>query len=109
IISCLITLVEIFIAAPPEGGPAPVTPVSHRPHNRRANARHDAARAPLERYVNPRKAAWPQADFVVGNPPFIGAASVRRALSDGYTEALRGAWREAPESADFVMHWWHIA
>ncbi len=69
----------------------------------------DSARVPVERYVNPRKAAWPEADFVVGNPPFIGASSIRRALGDGYAEALRGAWPDVPESADFVMYWWHHA
>jgi hypothetical protein len=30
------------------------------------------ARTPLQRYINPRKATWPQADYIVGNPPFIG-------------------------------------
>jgi hypothetical protein len=69
----------------------------------------DSARVPLERYVNPRKAEWPQADFIVGNPPFIGAASLRRALGDGYADALRATWKDVPESADFVMHWWHHA
>ncbi|MBQ4853987.1 class I SAM-dependent DNA methyltransferase [Rhodanobacter sp. B2A1Ga4] len=69
----------------------------------------DSKRVPLERYVNPRKAAWPEADFVVGNPPFIGASSIRRALGDGYAEALRATWTEVPESADFVMYWWHHA
>ena len=28
---------------------------------------------------------------------------------DGYAEALRGAWPAVPESADFVMYWWHHA
>jgi hypothetical protein len=69
----------------------------------------DSARVPLERYVNPRKAAWPDADFVVGNPPFIGNKRMRTALGDGYVEALRGAWPDVPESADFVMYWWHHA
>jgi hypothetical protein len=69
----------------------------------------DSVRVPLERYVNPRKAVWPEVDFVVGNPPFIGASSIRRALGDGYSEALRGAWPDVPESADFVMYWWHHA
>ncbi|WP_405041624.1 type IIL restriction-modification enzyme MmeI, partial [Polaromonas sp.] len=54
-------------------------------------------------------AAWPAADFIVGNPPFIGASTLRAALSDGYVQALRGAWPEVPESADFVMYWWHQA
>ena len=63
----------------------------------------------VERYINPRPALWPAADFVVGNPPFIGAANVRRALGDGYTDALRASWKQVPESADFVMHWWDRA
>jgi very-short-patch-repair endonuclease len=70
----------------------------------------DSARVPIEHYVNPRKAAWPQADYVVGNPPFLGKGEkLRFALGDGYVEALRSAWPEVPESADFVMYWWHHA
>jgi hypothetical protein len=69
----------------------------------------EAAQIPLERYTHPRPATWPQADYIVGNPPFIGAAAMRQALGDGYTEALRAAWPEVPDSADFVMFWWHHA
>jgi hypothetical protein len=69
----------------------------------------ETARVPLEVYANPRSAEWPAADYVVGNPPFIGASSMRQALGDGYTEALRAAWPDVPESADFVMIWWHKA
>lgn len=69
----------------------------------------ETARVPVERYVNPRKAAWPKADFVVGNPPFIGNKRMRLALGDGYVEALRSAWPEVPETSDFVMYWWHYA
>ena len=60
-------------------------------------------------YLAPAKAAWPAADYIVGNPPFIGAATMRRALGDGYVDAVRGTWKAVPESADFVMYWWHIA
>ena len=35
------------------------------------------------------------ADFIVGNPPFIGNKRMRLALGDGYVEALRSAWRRA--------------
>lgn len=69
----------------------------------------ETARVPVERYVNPRKAAWPQADFVVGNPPFIGTKRMKAALGEGYVEALRGTWPEVPESADLVMYWWNHA
>ena len=60
-------------------------------------------------YLNPRQAQWPQADFIVGNPPFIGAKYLRSALGDGYADALREAWPAVPESADFVMYWWFRA
>ena len=69
----------------------------------------ETARVPVERYVNPHRATWPAADFIVGNPPFIGAGWMRTALGDGYAEAVRAAWPEVPESADFVMYWWHQA
>ena len=69
----------------------------------------ETAQVPLERYLNPRCAEWPAADVVVGNPPFIGASTMRAALGDGYVDALRGVWREVPDSADFVMFWWHHA
>ena len=29
----------------------------------------ETARVPVYRYVNPRRAEWPAADFIVGNPP----------------------------------------
>jgi len=69
----------------------------------------DTARVPLLNYVNPRAAEWPKADFIVGNPPFIGAARMREALSNGYTEAVREAHAEVGESSDFVMYWWNVA
>ncbi len=69
----------------------------------------DSARIALERYRNPRPAAWPVADYIVGNPPFIGNKRMREALGDGYVEALRAAYPAVPESADLVMFWWHCA
>ncbi len=54
-------------------------------------------------------APWPEAEFIVGNPPFIGPARMRDALGDAYTEALRSAYPDVPESADLVMFWWDRA
>jgi hypothetical protein len=48
----------------------------------------ETALVPQWRYLNPRPAEWPQADFIVGNPPFIGKLKMREALGDGYVEAL---------------------
>jgi hypothetical protein len=66
-------------------------------------------RVPLLTYTNPRPAQWPQADFIVGNPPFIGTARMREDLGDGYAETLRATYPNVPESADFVLYWWHKA
>jgi hypothetical protein len=52
----------------------------------------EAAQVPQWRYVNPRPAEWPAADFIVGNPPFIGAGPMRDALGDGYAQTLRATW-----------------
>lgn len=53
--------------------------------------------------------AWPQAEFIVGNPPFIGAKYLRGILGDDYTEALWNSNQRVPQSADFVMQWWDRA
>lgn len=55
-------------------------------------------------------AAWPRADFVVGNPPFLGKLNVKADLGSEYAATLRKAYRgEVADSADFVMYWWHKA
>ena len=69
----------------------------------------DTARVAVERYVNPRKAEWPKADFVVGNPPFIGNKRMRAVLGDEYVACLRDVYDDVPENADYVMYWWHRA
>jgi hypothetical protein len=67
------------------------------------------AREPVYTYTHPRPATWPEADYIVGNPPFIGTARMREALGDGYTEALRAVYPNVPDSADLVMFWWDKA
>ena len=69
----------------------------------------DSARRPVLNYVNARRAEWPRADFIVGNPPFLGNWRMRGELGDGYTETLRSVYSEVPETADYVMYWWHRA
>ncbi|MEY8842052.1 class I SAM-dependent DNA methyltransferase, partial [Cribrihabitans sp. XS_ASV171] len=67
------------------------------------------ARVAVLDYLKPAPAKWPEADFIVGNPPFIGNKRMRDALGDGYTEALWKAYPKMPHSADFVMFWWEKA
>lgn len=52
------------------------------------------------------RAAWPTANVVVGNPPFLGASKHLRELGDDYTGKLRAAYQGmVPESADLVSYW----
>ncbi|MHC8509855.1 MAG: class I SAM-dependent DNA methyltransferase [Rhodospirillales bacterium] len=60
-------------------------------------------------YESPAPAKWPEADFIVGNPPFLGGQNLRRDLGDGYAEALWKVYPKLPNSIDFVMYWWHKA
>lgn len=62
-----------------------------------------------EIYPNPRRPDWPTAEFIVGNPPFIGGKDVRARLRSGEAEALWAANPQMNESADFVMYWWDRA
>ena len=60
------------------------------------------------RYINPKPAKWPDADFIVGNPPFIGGKVRRAKLGSEYSDALFDAYRHISKNKDFVMHWWDI-
>lgn len=67
------------------------------------------AQIELYTYENPRRAVWPDAEFIVGNPPFIGGGDMREELGDGYAEACWKARKNVSGGADFVMHFWDEA
>lgn len=69
----------------------------------------ESAQVPEYEYVGPSRAEWPRADFIVGNPPFVGNKRMRFTLGDGYVEALRQAHSDVPDTSDFVMYWWNKA
>ena len=58
---------------------------------------------------NPMLPDWPEAEFIVGNPPFIGGKDLRARLGGDYAETLWRANPRVPRSADFVMQWWDRA
>lgn len=60
-------------------------------------------------YPNARSPAWPEADFIVGNPPFSGVRLMRSTLGSSYVDALRTAYPNVPETSDYVLYWWHRA
>ncbi|WP_293920230.1 class I SAM-dependent DNA methyltransferase [Sphingobium sp. UBA5915] len=69
----------------------------------------ETGRLEVYRYIKPRATKWPKADFIVGNPPFIGNKRMRERLGDGYTKAIRSSFTKVGESVDFVMYWWAIS
>lgn len=77
-----------------------------RPMGRKDSSGNDM---PVYRYKNPRRPDWPEADFIVGNPPFIGGKDLRGRLGEDYAKALWAAHPHMNESADFVMYWWDYA
>ena len=53
---------------------------------------------------------WPEADVVIGNPPFLGYSPQRETLGDDYTDAMRRLYKGAvPAFADLVCYWFHKA
>lgn len=53
---------------------------------------------------------WPEVDFIVGNPPFLGDKRMRGELGDAYVERLRALFRDrVPGQADFVCYWFEKA
>ncbi|MBN9445113.1 MAG: class I SAM-dependent DNA methyltransferase [Bosea sp.] len=69
----------------------------------------DGNRVEVYSYRSPRRPAWPEADYIVGNPPFVGGKDIRGRMGEGYARALWDAHPHINESADFVMYWWDRA
>ncbi len=70
----------------------------------------ETARVEVTRLVRPRMATWPEADFIVGNPPFIAGKDMRAELGEGYATALWATYAKVPNSADTALFfWWKAA
>lgn len=53
---------------------------------------------------------WPQVDFIVGNPPFLGGKYMRKYLTDGYVDRLFETYEgRVPREADLVCYWFDRA
>jgi type II restriction/modification system DNA methylase subunit YeeA len=64
---------------------------------------HDAEGKPVE-------PAWPEADFIIGNPPFLGDKRMRAELGDEYVNELRTLYDgRVPGGADLVTYWFEKA
>lgn len=54
------------------------------------------------------QAKWPEADFIVGNPPFLGGSLLRRELGNEYTSALVRHY-SIPAASDLCCYWFAIS
>ncbi len=53
---------------------------------------------------------WPKADFIIGNPPFLGGNRLRNGLGDDYAERLWSVFsRRLPPSSDFCCYFFEKA
>jgi hypothetical protein len=70
------------------------------------NIREQDALLDLSDPSHPREAEWPEADVVVGNPPFLGGKWLLRVLGDDYVSALFRVYEgRVPQEADLVTYW----
>ncbi len=53
------------------------------------------------------EAHWPEAEYIVGNPPFLGGQFIRGGLGDTYFEAMTRKYSGGvvPGGADLVTYW----
>lgn len=59
---------------------------------------------------DPAEPTWPAAEFIVGNPPFLGGKRMRDSLGDEYVEALFRVWRDrVPAESDYCCYWFEKA
>ncbi len=57
-----------------------------------------------------REPEWPEADVIVGNPPFLGGNKVRAELGNEYLENLFDLYKgRVPAFADLVCYWFEKA
>ena len=59
---------------------------------------------------NPEEPEWPRAEFIIGNPPFLGGKLLRTGLSDDYIDRLFKQYDgRVPAEADLVCYWFEKA
>ena len=56
---------------------------------------------------NPIPAEWPEAEFVVGNPPFLGGKLIRKAIGDEKIKRLHEVWHPLISGNSDLCTYWH--
>ena len=58
----------------------------------------------------PAEPEWPAAEFIIGNPPFLGRGKLRSELGDDYAEAVFEVYGDRlPRTSDLCCYWYEIA
>ena len=74
------------------------------------NIHHTDAILDLSDPSHPKEPAWPDADVIVGNPPFLGGKLLRTKLGDAYVDALFQVYLgRVSAEADLVCYWYEKA
>jgi len=73
----------------------------------------DAAGKPIPKYAPAAacagKADWPEADFIIGNPPFLGSKLFRKhGLPDDYIASMYASF-DLPNTSDLCCYWFELA
>ena len=60
--------------------------------------------------ATPSETEWPDAEFIIGNPPFLGSLPFRRELGDEYANAVYGLYgSRIPNASDLCCYWFEKA
>ncbi len=83
------------------------TPIPDRPVLQKLeNIRHGDAILAHDAKGRPREPEWPEVDFIVSNPPFLGGNKLHRELGDKYIDELQKVYEgRVPAGADLVLYW----
>jgi len=74
------------------------------------NIKHMDAILTHDEKGRPVEPAWPDADVIIGNPPFLGDKKMREGLGDIYVDDLRKLYEgRVPGGADLVTFWYERA
>ena len=52
---------------------------------------------------------WPQADAIIGNPPYLGSRYIAQELGYDYARKVQERFPAVPKMADFCTHWFRLA
>jgi hypothetical protein len=52
---------------------------------------------------------WPEADAIIGNPPFLGGKYMRLNLGDEYIDQVLARFSDVRDSVDFCSYWFRLA